>query len=103
MNRYAQLLDSGQHVEFRPRGHSMTPLIRSGQLVHLEPANTITDGDIVLARVHGCLYLHLVTAIADNRIQISNNHGHINGWTSPDRVYGRVTTIDGISFQPTRH
>jgi hypothetical protein len=45
-------------------------------------------GDIVLARVAGAVYLHLVSALANGRVQISNNRGRVNGWTGPDRVFG---------------
>lgn len=91
---------SGAVVEFRPAGSSMTPLIRSRQVVRVAPVNTamLEVGDIVLARVAGTVYLHLVSAIdpGNGRVQISNNRGRINGWTSPAKVFGICTGIDGI-------
>lgn len=33
------------------------------------------------------------TAIEGDRYQISNNHGHINGWTTRTKIYGIVTEI----------
>jgi len=55
-------------------------------------------GDIVLARVAGTTYLHLVSAVdgAHSRVQISNNRGRVNGWTSHARVYGICTAVDGV-------
>jgi hypothetical protein len=55
-------------------------------------------GDIVLARVAGTLYLHLVSAVdpGNGRVQISNNRGRINGWTSQAKVFGICARIDGI-------
>jgi hypothetical protein len=89
----------GAVVEFRPTGSSMTPLIRSRQLVRVAPAEAarLEVGDIVLARVAGTVYLHLVSAVdPGGRVQISNNRGRVNGWTSQARVFGICTHVDGI-------
>ena len=63
----------------------MVPLIRSKQLVKVAPVDParLEVGDIVLVRVAGTTYLHLVSALdpARGRIQISNNRGRVNGWT----------------------
>ncbi|MBO0867756.1 MAG: phage repressor protein [Micromonosporaceae bacterium] len=77
----------------------MVPLIRSRQLVTVAPVNPdlIEVGDIVLARVAGTVYLHLVAAIerGTGRVQISNNRGRVNGWTNYARIYGICTAVDG--------
>jgi len=39
-------------------------------------------------------YLHLITALEKDSVQIGNNHGRINGWTPQSNVYGRVRHID---------
>jgi hypothetical protein len=91
---------AGATIEFRPSGSSMVPLIRSRQLVTVAPVNpaSVEVGDIVLSRVAGAVYLHLVSAVdpSRQRIQISNNRGRINGWTSHARVYGICTAVDGV-------
>ncbi|WP_433833106.1 hypothetical protein ACQP2E_17945 [Actinoplanes sp. CA-015351] len=96
---YAARVAAGEIVQFRPRGSSMVPLIRSRQLVTVSPvdAATLKVGDIVLARVAGTTYLHLVSAVdhPSKRVQISNNRGRINGWTGYTRVYGRCTAVEG--------
>ncbi|GAA3345958.1 hypothetical protein GCM10020358_55090 [Amorphoplanes nipponensis] len=90
---------AGATVAFRPTGSSMAPLIRSRQLVTVAPVDParVVVGDIVLARVAGSVYLHLVSAVdpAKGRVQISNNRGRINGWTNYARIYGICTRIDG--------
>jgi hypothetical protein len=55
-------------------------------------------GDIVLARVAGTVYLHLVSAIdaGAGGVQISNNRGRANGWTNHARIYGICTAVDGV-------
>jgi hypothetical protein len=44
--------------------------------------------DIVLCRVKGNQYLHLVKAIQGERFQIGNNRGGINGWITRRQIYG---------------
>lgn len=88
-------------MAFRPSGSSMVPLIRSRQQVVVAPVDPskLEVGDIVLARVAGTVYLHLVSSVdpARKRVQISNNRGRINGWTSHDRVFGICLTVDGVT------
>lgn len=85
-------LQQGEHVTLRPVGNSMTPIIKSRQRVVISPVTeTPRVGDVVLARVAGRFYLHKITAYEAGRFQISNNHGHINGWTKA--IYGVVTQI----------
>lgn len=87
----------GETVSFRPRGNSMTPKIHSGQLCTVEPltdASIIEKGDIVLCKVNGAEYLHLVTSTKDDRFQISNNHGHVNGWVGRKSLFGRLIRVE---------
>ena len=62
---YIAHLQSGEAVQFRPRGNSMAGKIESGQLCTVEPvdAAAIKVGDIVLCKVNGKQYLHLMKAI----------------------------------------
>lgn len=85
---HAERLQAGQSVEFRPHGNSMTPRIKSGQLVRIVPVHRpLETGDIVFCRVKGSFYVHLVKGVDnDGRPMIGNNHGHTNGWAS--QVYG---------------
>jgi SOS-response transcriptional repressor LexA len=94
---YIQALQLGKTVQFRPRGNSMVPKIYSGDLVTVEPCLPgclLELGDIVLCRVSGQEYLHLISAIRGEQIQISNNRGFINGWTSVSRIYGKVIKVE---------
>lgn len=84
-------LSEGRSVTLKPHGNSMTPLINSGDTIILRPVDPaeVEVGDAVLAKVKGRYYIHKVTAVGDDgRFQISNNHGHVNGWSR--QVYGRV-------------
>jgi hypothetical protein len=93
---YISQLQAGETVQFRPRGGSMSGKIESGQLCTVEPADasTLDVGDIVLCKVNGCQYLHLVKAIQGARFQIGNNKGRINGWISAGSIYGRLVRIE---------
>lgn len=87
-------LSEGRSVTLKPHGNSMTPIIQSGQRIVLSPIDPqdVQVGDAVLAKVKGNYYIHKVTAIGDDgRFQISNNHGHVNGWSR--QVFGKVTEI----------
>jgi hypothetical protein len=99
LDAVAARVAAGTQVSFRPTGSSMVPLIRSRQEVTVAPVDAalVERGDIVLARVAGTVYLHLVSAVdaARGRVQISNNRGRVNGWTTPERVYGICVAVDG--------
>ncbi len=94
----AARLRADERVECRPSGNSMTPIIKSRQLVTVSPVDpaAIRKGDVVLAKVGGRYLLHKVSALRGDRVQISNNHGHVNGWTSRAQVYGIVSAVDGV-------
>jgi hypothetical protein len=89
-------LQRGETVSFRPRGNSMTGRIESGQLCTVAPADpsTIAVGDIVLCRVRGADYLHIVKAIQGQRFLIGNNRGRINGWIGPHSIFGKCVKIE---------
>jgi phage repressor protein C with HTH and peptisase S24 domain len=94
---YIQKLKQGETVQFRPRGNSMSPRIRSGDLCTVEPvadASSLRSGDIVLCKVRGAEYLHFVKAIQGDRFQIGNNRGGINGWIGAGGIYGRLTRVE---------
>jgi hypothetical protein len=94
---HIEKLRGGQTVSFRPRGHSMAGKIESGQLCTVEPVtdlSTLAVGDIVLCKVRGQEYLHLIRAIQGSRFQIGNNRGHVNGWISGNAIFGRCVRIE---------
>lgn len=86
----AYQLRAGEPVTFVAHGNSMEPRIHNGAKVSVRPRGEYVPGkgDVVLARVQGHLYLHLVTAVRKGQVQVSNNKGHVNGWTSITNVYG---------------
>ena len=92
---YITKLQAGETVSFRPRGNSMTGKIESGQLCTIEPLNgLLKTGDIVLCKVAGKQYLHLIKATQGERFQIGNNKGHINGWVGLNCIFGKLIKIE---------
>lgn len=94
---YITKLKNGETVSFRPRGHSMKGKIESGQLCTVEPISDFNDlrkGDIVLCKVGGSEYLHLIKAFQAGRFQIGNNRGRINGWIGANCIFGKLIKIE---------
>jgi SOS-response transcriptional repressor LexA len=103
MSRYVDSviadLAAGRTIQnYREGGTSMTPRIQDGQkqtLVPVPDLGAIEIGDIVLCRVRGNTFTHLVKKIRRKKgkleFQIGNNHGHINGWTR--RIFGKSVAV----------
>lgn len=90
-------LTAGRDVTINPKGNSMTPRIVSGASVTLTPVTDpeiLKKGDAVLVKVGGSIYVHLISALQKDTVQISNNSGHVNGWTNKKNVYGKVIAVD---------
>jgi hypothetical protein len=94
--RYVEKLRAGETVSFRPRGASMKGRIESGHLCTVAPVDcsTLSVGDIVLCKVRGAEYLHLVKAISGERFQIGNNRGGINGWIGANGIFGKCIRVE---------
>jgi len=73
----------------------MSGRIESGQLCVVEPVDPakLEVGDIVLCKVKGNEYLHIVKAIQGVRFQIGNNRGYINGWIGSNSVFGKCVSV----------
>lgn len=89
-------LKLGEVVQLRPRGHSMRGKVESGQLVTVSPdKDALAAGDIVLCKVKGQQYLHLIKAInSQGRYLIGNNRGGTNGWIGLDQIFGRAIKVE---------
>ena len=77
----------------------MSPRIKSGQLVTVEPiGEDPTIGQAVLCKVRGNQYLHLIKAIkghgSSRRYLIGNNRGGTNGWIPTGNIFGRVVKVE---------
>lgn len=91
----AQRLQAGEVVKTRLSGNSMTPIIKSRQLVTITPCqlSDLQAGDVTFCKVRGKYYLHLVKRVGKNGwVLIANNHGHENGWTRT--VFGKLTEVE---------
>lgn len=70
--------------------------VNDGDRVTLAPCSPddLRVGDIVLVRVKGNIYLHLIKAIDRGRFLIGNNRGGINGWVGSNSIYGKAINIE---------
>ena len=96
----ATKLKEGEVCKVTGVGNSMTPILKSRQAVICEPVTEETElekKDIVLCKVRGYFYLHLVWATRTEGEKemylIGNNHGHANGWIPRTQVFGKVVEI----------
>lgn len=96
-----QALKEGKQTQIRPHGQSMKGKVESGSLVTLKPYEDDLPqlGDIVLVKVNGRVYLHLIKALKFEgtdkaRFLIGNNRGGVNGWVSRDSLYGVAIKIE---------
>jgi phage repressor protein C with HTH and peptisase S24 domain len=88
-------LKEGETVLFRPRGNSMSGKIESGQLCTVAPIDKNPEaGDIVLCKVNGSEYLHLIKSVKGDRFQIGNNKGRINGWVGLNSIFGKLMKVE---------
>ncbi len=95
-NAYIARLKAGEEVSFREGGNSMHPRIKHRQKCTYAPVNSATDvkvGDAVFCKVGKNYFTHIVKGIDGERYLIGNNHGHINGWTNLEHIYGRVIKV----------
>lgn len=98
----------GNSITMNPRGHSMTGRINDGDFVTIRPLKNnekIEENSIVLVRVKGLAYLHLIKQVVINPKEeaylIGNNKGGINGWVTRDDIYG-ILEEEGVSHQNSK-
>jgi hypothetical protein len=93
---HIERLRKGETVSFRPRGHSMSGKIESGRLCTVEPADAaaLGVGDVVLCKVKGAEYLHLIKAVQGRRFLIGNNRGGTNGWITANSIFGKCVRVE---------
>jgi hypothetical protein len=91
----AKLLN-GETVVVQPRGHSMTGRVNHRDLVTVAPYGEDEPAvdDIVLVKVKGREYLHLVKARQGDRYLIGNNRGGTNGWVRRHAIFARAVKIE---------
>lgn len=74
----------------------MTGKVDSGQLCTIAPVHSeaLEVGDIVLCKVRGQQYLHLVKAIDQGWFLIGNHRGGLNGWIGGQAIYGKLIALE---------
>lgn len=99
-DKYIEQLAAGNSVKFRPRGSSMSGKIESGQLVTVVPISDcklLKVNDIVLCKVKGNQYLHMIMKIKGNNesFEIGGyNRNFTNGWINSGQIYGKCVKVE---------
>jgi hypothetical protein len=97
-----KVLQEKGEITIHCNGNSMRPIIAPKEAIHLKRVNhsLIRVGDAVFCRINGGLQVHKVSAIQNEndydkrRFQISNNHGHVNGWIGGHAIFGLAVGIE---------
>lgn len=93
-----KVLEEKGTVTIKCNGNSMRPIIAPKEAIHLIKVSNdlIRVGDAVFCRINGNLQVHKVTSIRGDyeEFQISNNHGHVNGWTGAKNIFGLAVQIE---------
>ena len=86
----------GEQSTLRYDGDAMQGRIDDGAEVLLAPVEPgeLKVGDVVLARVKGEDYLHLIRAIDRSTFLVGDNVGGIGGWIEKDALHGVVVKIE---------
>ncbi len=88
------LLASGHAVQFQARGDSMHPLIRDHDCLHVEPADRIRVGDIVLVLAERGLTAHRVIANREGMVITRGDNAPVPDDAVPrSKVLGTVTAV----------
>lgn len=86
-----EILEKNGSAILRCNGNSMRPLFSPGEALHIRKVDMakLRVGDAVFCKVNGGLQVHKISAIDKNeRWQISNNRGYVNGWIGKNAIYG---------------
>lgn len=91
-----KILEEKNEVAIKCNGRSMIPLIHPKETIHLKKVliSQLRVGDAVFVRIKRALQVHILSAIDNDRMQISNRKGFINGWVGKNSIYGLAVRIE---------
>jgi hypothetical protein len=84
-------LKEGRAMRLLPRGGSMIPFVRAGDLVTIVPGKPCRVGDVILCRRDGNLVLHRVVGKKDGKIITKGDAlGYADGPVAPQDILGQA-------------
>ena len=90
----ADLLARGHEVQFRARGCSMDPVIRSEDFVTVAPVRDVAVGDVVLTLRDARLVAHRIVRVGETTLVTRGDNASSDDLpVSPSQVLGRVHTV----------
>jgi len=94
----AAVLEKGANFRFQAAGASMSPFIRSGDILTIAPLHgAIRPGDVLAFRhpENGRLVVHRVIASEENGFLLrGDNSSRSDGWTMREDIIGRVARVE---------
>jgi signal peptidase I len=98
----AEVLRSGWSIRFRAHGNSMTPLLRDGDILLVQPAERgpLRPGEIVLCSLNpNHVVVHRIIRYArhnnSDRFLVQGDQASTpDGWFSSDQIFGRLVEIE---------
>lgn len=91
------LAEKGEAI-IKAAGNSMQPIMSTGDTLYLKRVDPskLRKGDAVFCKVRGNIFVHLIKGIDSKgeRFIIGNNHGHINGHTNANGIFGLCTQVN---------
>ena len=94
----SSVVERGVPFRFRASGMSMSPFVRSGDVLTISPlAGPLQLGDIVAFRdsASGRFAVHRVVDLENQGLLIKgDNCAEPDGWMAPEAILGRVTRVE---------
>lgn len=91
----SDVIAHGFTARFRAAGDSMHPSIRSGEHLHVVPAEELRVGDVILARASRGLTAHRIVRIEGARIVMRGDNAlRSDGAVDREAVVGRVAAVE---------
>lgn len=83
-------------ITIKACGKSMQPLIPDKSSIHLKKVDPskLRVGDAVFCKVKNNLFVHMISAIKEDRFQISNKSGFVNGWIGANNIFGLCVGVN---------
>ncbi len=94
----SSVIERGVPFRFQASGMSMSPFVRSGDVLTISPVTgTLKLGEVVAFRLQagGRFAVHRIIKMANHGFLIQgDNCAGPDGWMAPDSILGRVTRIE---------
>ncbi len=93
-----KILEEKGTVILSCNGNSMQPIMKPGDSLYIKKVNpsVLRKNDVVFCKIKGSLQVHKISAVIEDeqRFQISNNSGYVNGIIGANNIYGICVQVN---------